>query len=282
MSDSLGAVLARLSDPVVRDLAWALGSPNLLHQIPLAPANPWYLSLLSDYQDRLFQLDAAPGILHRHCRPYRRLGQYFEALWHFYLLDHSRFQLLAYDWQQVVAGTTLGAFDFIVRDNLLQRTEHWELAVKFYLITDSDAAYGGAVGMNTRDRLRHKLDHMLKRQLRLSRHPDVHERLRRLGLGPHGRRLILKGRLYYPTGCARLLCSQGELGRWGTTMPDTSFVAQQKLGWFTGGRQCERLGAQQAYHDGRDNWYVRVSREWLEKTRDEKQMMEARSGVEPD
>ncbi|MDX1268070.1 MAG: DUF1853 family protein, partial [Oceanisphaera sp.] len=112
MSDSLRLLLTRLTDPVVRDLAWALASPNLLQSSPQAPDNDWYRQLLAEYQPRLCELDAAPEVLHAHCRPYRRLGLYFEALWHFFLLDHSRFQLLAHNWQQVIDGTTVGAFDF--------------------------------------------------------------------------------------------------------------------------------------------------------------------------
>ncbi|MGR7920765.1 hypothetical protein CGX12_04120 [Zobellella denitrificans] len=264
MGDSLPRLLARLRDPVVRDLAWALASPNLLAATPLAPGNDWYRTLLGQYQSRLLALDAAPGILHAHCRPYRRLGQYFEALWRFFLLDHDRFQLLAYDWQQVVAGTTLGAFDFIVWDKQLQRIEHWEVAVKFYLITNPGTACGDARGVNPRDRLRHKLEHMLHHQLRLSQHPQVGERLHRLGLMPDNHRLILKGRLYYPRSCRLFLCEQGERGQWGTELPDPSFEPQQKLGWLTGGRHCERLASRQNYRSGNGDWYIRVDREWLD------------------
>lgn len=264
MGDSLRRLLTRLHDPMVRDLAWALASPNLLPTIPLAPANDWYRTLLSQYRSRLLELDAAPGILHAHCRPYRRLGQYFEALWHFYLLDQERFQLLAYDWQQVVAGTTLGAFDFIVRDKQLQRIEHWEVAVKFYLITDPDTAYGDARGVNPRDKLRHKLEHMLHHQLRLSLHPQIGERLLRQGLMPENHRLILKGRLYYPHDCRLFLDGQGERGHWGTESPDPSFEPQQKLGWLTGGRHCEQLGSRQNYLNREGDWYIRVDREWLD------------------
>ncbi|MBL1377914.1 DUF1853 family protein [Zobellella iuensis] len=264
MSYSLGHLLSRLTDPVVRDLAWALASPNLLHAIPQSPDNCWYRALLGEYQERLFELDAAPAVLHAHCRPYRRLGQYFEALWHFFLLDHSRFQLLAYNWQQVVAGTTLGAFDFIVRDKQLQRIEHWELAVKFYLVTDPRSAFDNARGVNPRDKLRHKLEHMLHHQLRLSQHPQIRERLSRQGLLPETRRLILKGRLYYPSACKHFLCEQGERGRWGTEWPDASFEPQQKLGWLTGGRYCEQLGAKQNYKSKDGAWYIRVDKEWLD------------------
>jgi uncharacterized protein len=263
MSDSLRLFLTQLTDPVVRDLAWALASPNLLQSSPLAPDNGWYRQLLVEYQARLFELDAAPEVLHAHCRPYRRLGLYFEALWHFFLLDHSRFQLLAHNWQQVIDGTTLGAFDFIVWDQQSQRIEHWELAVKFYLISNPDDAYDQACGLNTRDKLRHKVEHMLHHQLRLSQHPQIRERLGRQKLMPQSTRLIMKGRLYYPPSCQQFLSDQGERGHWGVESPDASFEPQQKLGWLTGGRHSEHQDRRQNFRDKKGNWYIRVDSEWL-------------------
>ncbi|MDX1268088.1 MAG: DUF1853 family protein, partial [Oceanisphaera sp.] len=97
---------------------------------------------------------------------------------------HSRFQLLAHNWQQVIDGTTVGAFDFIVWDQQSQRIEHWELAVKFYLISNPNEAYERACGINTRDKLRHKVEHMLQHQLKLSQQPQIRERLIRQKLIP--------------------------------------------------------------------------------------------------
>ncbi len=264
MSHALRSLLARLSDPVVRDLAWALASPNLLQVSQQAPDNDWYRQLLDEYQPRLFELDAAPELLHAHCRTYRRLGLYFEALWHFFLLDHHRFQLLAYNWQQVVDGTTLGAFDFIVWDRASQRIEHWELAVKFYLISDPGAPYGHGCGINPRDKLRHKVEHMLHHQLRLSQHPTIRERLGQLKIMPQKTRMILKGRLYYPSGCQQFLSEQGERGYWGLAHPDASFEPQQKMGWLTGGRLGDHRDKKQNFHNREGNWYIRVDEEWLD------------------
>ncbi|MBO1519040.1 DUF1853 family protein [Oceanisphaera pacifica] len=263
MSQTLTALLSQLTDPIVRDLAWAIASPNLLRASSLAPENTWYERLVGEYQDRLLELDDNPTLLHHHCQSQRHLGFYFESLWHFFLLDHARFQVLAHNWQQVIDGTTLGAFDFIVWDQRLKRIEHWELAAKFYLISRPEQPFDSALGINTRDKLRRKHEHMLNHQLMLSQQPKVHLKLLAQGLLPQHTRLILKGRLYYPNGCQCFLDAQGERGTWGVESPSTAFVAQQKLGWLTGGRDSKTREKKQSYRDACGNWYVQVDQDWL-------------------
>lgn len=266
MSITLRSLLAQLTDPQVRDLAWALASPNLLTDSPLAPDSSWYQSLLIDYHPRLLALDKNPQILHLHCEPHRRLGLYFEALWHFYLLDHPRFQVLAHNWQQVVDGTTVGAFDFLVWDRHSQRIEHWELAVKFYLISQQDDAFDHAFGINPRDKLRRKHQHMLNSQLMLGQHLEVQPKLAQLGLTPRYKRLILKGRLYYPPQCQQFIVPHSERGLWGTAPPSSEFSAQHKLGWLTGGRASTRAERRQNFIDSKGNWYIQVDEDWLAST----------------
>ncbi|MGO1247539.1 MAG: DUF1853 family protein [Oceanisphaera sp.] len=266
MSQTLTALLAQLTDPIVRDLAWAIASPNLLQASALAPDNAWYEQLIGEYRTRLFELDANPTLLHHHCQSQRRLGFYFESLWHFFLLDHTRFQVLAHNWQQVIDGTTLGAFDFIVWDQQLKRMEHWELAVKFYLISQQEQPFESAVGINTRDKLRRKHNHMIHHQLMLSQHPQVHLKLSQQNLLPQHTRLILKGRLYYPSGCQQFLDENGERGTWGIPSPSAEFIPQQKLGWLTGSRVSERREQRQSYQDAAGNWYVQVDKDWLAST----------------
>ena len=265
---ALSALLAQLSDPVVRDLAWALASPNLLSAAQpdsqLAPTDAWYQRLLADYQPRLLALDQDPHVLHVHCAPHRRLGLYFEALWHFFLLDSPRFQVLAHNWQQVVDGTTLGAFDFLVWDHTQQEIEHWELAVKFYLISQQEDAFDHAFGINPRDKLRRKHQHMLNSQLMLANHPHVAPKLNALGLFPRHKRLILKGRLYYPPQSQHFISHTGERGQWGTAPPSQEFIAQHKLGWMTGSRAS--TDRRQNFVDPDGNWYIQVDEAWLDRT----------------
>ncbi|WMC11990.1 DUF1853 family protein [Oceanimonas pelagia] len=280
MSPLLSELLNRLTHNEVRDLAWAIGSPSLLPGLEQAPDDQWYSQLLEEYRPRLLALDREPAVLLRYCGNCRRLGQYFEALWHFFLLDHPRFQVLGYNRQQVVAGRTLGAFDLLLWDHRHRRIEHWELAVKFYLITDIQAPHDSALGINPCDRLRRKLDHMQQHQLRLSRQPAVRRALTAEGLMPDHTRLVLKGRLFYPLGAPLPASHAGNIGRWGHELPGTGFEPQQKLGWMTGGRRTCEQRDRQNYRDRHGNWYVRVNRSWNKEGEHGK--MEARSGVEPD
>ncbi|GAA3531591.1 DUF1853 family protein [Zobellella aerophila] len=262
MSALLSELLTRLQTPVVKDLAWALASPNLLSGYSFMPENQWYEQLLTAYQSRLYQLDRAPEILLRHCQAHRRLGQYFESLWHFYLLDSPRFQLIAHNWQQVEQGITLGAFDFILWDNQLSRFEHWELAVKFYLITEPNEQFGNALGTNPCDKLRHKLEHMSQRQLPLSQKSTIARKLRHQGILPEHHRLILKGRLYYPHHCRRLLCPKGERGEWGYQPPTDDYRAQQKRSWLTGHSPSGVQTSGHCYLNPEGNWYFYMAQDW--------------------
>ncbi|MFH7565657.1 DUF1853 family protein [Oceanimonas smirnovii] len=246
----------------VRDLAWAIGSPGLLPGVSMAPDDSWYAHLLKAYQPRLQQLDRNPALLLHHCRHCRRLGQYFEALWHFFLLDYPGFQVLGFNRQQVVAGRTMGAFDFLLWDHHRQRIEHWELAVKFYLITDMSAPQDSALGINPCDRLRRKLDHMQQHQLQLSEHAEVRAALKAEGLLPVKKRLLLKGRLFYPEGSMLPKQPGHDYGRWGYELPGPGFMPQQKLGWMTGGRVTTELRDRQNYQNEDGSWYVRVDENW--------------------
>ncbi|MDP5291178.1 DUF1853 family protein [Oceanimonas sp. CHS3-5] len=264
MSPLLNDLLDRLTHNEVRDLAWAIGSPGLLSGLEQAPDDNWYAALLEEYRPRLLALDSKPALLQRHCGSCRRLGQYFEALWHFFLLDHARFQVLGYNRQQVVAGRTLGAFDLLLWDQQYRRIEHWELAVKFYLITDTSAPEDSALGINPCDRLRRKLDHMQQHQLRLSRQPEVKKALMAEGLMPAHTRLIMKGRLFYPQHASLPAGRAALTGRWGHGEPGTGFEPQHKLGWMTGGRRTHEQRDRQNYLDRNGNWYVRVDSNWNE------------------
>ena len=259
MSLLLDTLLAQLKDPLVRDLAWTIGSPSLLPALAKAPSPAWYQTLLAGYRPRLYQFDRAPEPLYRHCRDCRRLGLYFEHLWLFFLLDDPRFQLLGHNRQQVVDGRTLGAFDFLLWNGPARQVEHWELAVKFYLVTDPADPVGSAAGLNPSDRLRRKLDYMYRHQLRLSLHPQVRPRLEAEGLMPAQTRLLLKGRLFYP-----METGPGQQAYWGREAPPAGFEPQQKLDWLTGGRPSREPARRQCYRDDEGNWYARVDEQWLD------------------
>ncbi|GAL36185.1 hypothetical protein JCM19240_1627 [Vibrio maritimus] len=63
-------------------------------------------------------------------------------------------------------GRTLGAIDFLIEKPDQQQLEHWEVAIKFYLLKD-----GLWYGPNAKDRLDKKLNRMLEHQLKMSGTP---------------------------------------------------------------------------------------------------------------
>lgn len=189
--------LVNLHDPVVRDLAWALSSPQLLTP---GPDSLNYQQFYADFSQELQNLDAEPAILHDSVLAQRsgRLGLYFEALWQFWLTHNQDYALHAHNIQIQTDGLTLGELDLIVQDQRSKELQHWELAVKFYLGLGATQTTSAWIGPNVKDRLDRKLLHLRSRQLPLLRHPQTQSQLAACGWNVHEQRLILKGRLFYP------------------------------------------------------------------------------------
>jgi len=106
------------------------------------------------------------------------------------LFQHSdHYEFLAEEIQIIKDKKTLGAIDFILKNKIDNTFEHWEVAVKFYLLFD-----GVWYGPNPQDRLDKKLHHMMTHQLKMSQ-TDVFkdEYPQWLTLSP---KLLMQGRLY--------------------------------------------------------------------------------------
>ena len=195
----------------VRDLAWACFSPALL----LSDA------LQSDIGNAVFTLtaqrrawlerldrDAGPLLAHLAGQRNKRLGLYFESLWHFFLSNDPEVELIANNLPVYTDDRTLGEFDCIYYCRRRQQHVHLELAVKFYLGAPAELP-GGEIsewrnwlGPNTRDRLDLKLSHLLQHQIRLSDLPPASAELRRLGIEHPRREIEIKGYLFQPADAA--------------------------------------------------------------------------------
>ncbi len=199
-------------NPGVRDLAWAIGSPPLA-RLPgdsaSWPDETWYSKQLQRCTAVLDRLDADaswPGEAFSRSKD-QRLGAYFEFLVGQWLDRDERFELLASNLpvrKRLKRGgrETLGELDFIVRDAVTQRTEHWEVAVKFYLgdAPGSDPAHW--IGPGRKDRLDVKLARLVEHQLRLPTLPEARAGLHQRAIKIDGSRVLIKGRLFYPAGNA--------------------------------------------------------------------------------
>lgn len=173
--------------PVVRDLAWLIGTPPLLSPSTDAagfegvfwPSTDYFHELLCETTPLLHALDQDPSALIAHSENSRdyRLGTYVERLLSFWLAhpQNPRFELVAANLAIRENGITLGELDYIVCDKRDNSLAHWELAVKFYLgrpEADIDQQW---LGPGLHDRLDIKRDHLCRHQLAISQKALAHE-----------------------------------------------------------------------------------------------------------
>jgi hypothetical protein len=195
--------MTRFQNPHVCDLAWAISSPPLLlsdNSECTWYSNGWYRSAGAESAELMSHADRQPQRLEAMLaeRPDRRLGNYFETLWAYWLMVNPRFELLGRNLQINEQGRTLGELDFIVRDRAAGKCLHWEVAIKFYLGRGDTGLHSNWVGPGKRDRLDLKVDHLQNRQSKHGSHPRVREWCDSRGIRIDACAVILKGRLFYP------------------------------------------------------------------------------------
>lgn len=254
---TLERLMARLQCPAVRDLAWAVGSPGLLD----ASHPAWAGRLLTDdfltdavmrLEADLLALDADPAPLDAFLEAHHshRLGHYFENLVAFWLETEKVGDLRVR--QPVREGQAVrGEFDFLFRHAPFGGWQHWEVAVKFYLLEDAGVGLAGFLGPNPHDRLADKVERLFGHQLRLM---ETDAGRAALGGTSVTARALVKGWLFHPLGepsvtvpgiSARAL--RGFWLRWGgQPLPVTHTAARWKvlprLSWLAPalGREGER------------------------------------------
>lgn len=202
--------------PFVRDLAYVLACPNVLtqwidfspdqntHTIAVHNSEFWTMQFEA-YKSRLDELDATNAYqqLTRYLlsRPSpNRLGFHFEGLLSFWLEDgyarglHS-YETLASNIQLYNGKQTIGELDLILYNHTDKLTEHWELAIKFFMGSKPFAPTDW-VGINSNDNLQRKMTYMQNKQFRaIWVDTKDHGRVKidkRYG--------IIKGRFFLPMG----------------------------------------------------------------------------------
>lgn len=172
--------------PYVRDLAYVLACPNVLtewidfapyqntHTISVHSAHFWQAQFEA-YQPRLKELDTTKDYqeLTRYLlkRPSpNRLGFHFEGLLSFWLEDGFArnlhpYETVANNVQLYNGKQTTGELDLILYNHQHKLTEHWELAIKFFM-GSAPFAPENWVGINSNDNLQRKMTHMQSRQFR--------------------------------------------------------------------------------------------------------------------
>lgn len=188
-------------NPIVRQLAFAIASPNIIKQIPDELTLVHRFALHDDafwqkqffqYQSRLNELDQNPDELIQFLAQLKstRLGLRFEYLMWFWLQDHAQkeFELIGHSIQIIHEKHTLGELDFLVLNKNNMQIEHWEVALKFYL-AEGNMFLAEWYGLNRSDTLVRKLNHFSQKQFQFQ-HID-HQVIQ-------SRYAILKGQLYLP------------------------------------------------------------------------------------
>lgn len=225
MPEDIAAICRTYRHDVVRDLVWAIASPPLMQPDGCGCQwfdEAWYFQRYLGSETWLRALDADPAPLLTAVAEQkdRRLGNYFETLWAFWLEADQRYDLIVRNLPVREGGDTLGELDFVVRDNQTGLNYHWELAVKFYLGVDDTAQMANWHGPGKRDRLDIKLNHLKKRQSQMCELPQTQALLREKGIEITGCAVILKGRLFYPgsedaqLGPPREACTHHLRGNW--------------------------------------------------------------------
>ena len=129
----------------------------------------------------------------------QKLGHLYEDALECLLDASERLDRIASHLQIVnAAGVTLGELDFVLYDRLQQTHVHDELAVKFYLATQTNEGWMYP-GPDPRDNWQRKLDRMRTHQLLLSQRPEVRRLLKdRFSIDAVEVRQLIYGRLFSP------------------------------------------------------------------------------------
>lgn len=190
--------------PLVRDLAWAIGSAPLLED-PQKKSGLNFIDpeWMNDRFDRhlpwLQQQDQHPTLLEKFLESehIELVGKRFEALIKFWLTHHPDFELKAANIQFSNNEKTIGEIDFIVYDKWTEELFQMETACKYYYAHTSSADWNEWWGPNHQDRLGLKVQ-KFKSQTALLKTAQGRQICSSIGAEKIPSAVFLKGYLFYP------------------------------------------------------------------------------------
>ena len=236
------------SNAVARDLWWVASSPPLMADVARLPQHNEtqqlaLQALLRPAVDQLAAMTLEDAMATVGVKGWR-VGNYFEALVAYWLRQLPGWRLLAANHPVRQDKRTLGAYDFIVR-NAERRAEHWEVAVKFYLLRGDPTDWRNWVGPNQRDRLDKKVNRMRDHQLVLSRREVGRDALQDLEVTDiYQQFVVLKGYFFTEWGTPStgpVNATRHAEGRWAEVdripdlrhaFPDSRWVRRDKPFWL--------------------------------------------------
>ena len=168
-------VLQKLENPHVRNLFWALASPNTLAEEEFPQLFPDHLmqQLWMENEDFFYALDEAPHTLENYTERYSqgRLGHYFEALLRYFIEKSPSTESVLSNFQINEDKTTIGEIDLVFDWNGTRY--HWEIAIKYFAMINEGLTWREWIGPSGDDRLDIKLNHVFEHQIPLITHPQV-------------------------------------------------------------------------------------------------------------
>ncbi len=190
-----------LNNPAIAHLASITHSPLLIGSLGHFEAID--RADLTAWLESIAKLDITQSI-----QPHKftRIGLYYEALIEFlctvaYRAGVFPYELITKNLQVNTSRSTLGEFDFLLRDQD-GTVIHLETAVKFFLLSDKyqgdSQNWSSWVGPNSRDRLDLKLKHMRDHQLTLSQQQECIPLLKTYNVDPKQIRIhhLIQGQLF--------------------------------------------------------------------------------------
>lgn len=218
-----------LTDPflhhsVVRDLAWVIANPPIIqglkHHQYWTSSSGW-AHAYENFKQQLKDLDENPIELTNLLEKQHdyRLGHRFETLLTYWFNHNARHEILTQNLQIHDANRTIGEFDFIIKDTLNNKIQHWEVACKFYIGIENTPQALHWVGPMLKDRLDIKYNSMQTRQSKLSEHPAAQLKLKQLGISIDEHICLMKGRLFHPiqpssAAYPKLVADDHQRGEW--------------------------------------------------------------------
>lgn len=227
-------------NPIVRQLAFVVASPNIIHTLPQElhiqnsfrlHDDSFWIEHYQRYEFRLLELDKNPQEIIDFMSQLKstRLGLRFEYLMWFWLKDHEyhHYQLIDHSIQIIEGKNTLGELDFLVLNRSTNEIEHWEIALKYYL-GEANLCLPHWYGLNRSDTLNRKLNHFSQKQFQFES-AQGHTIQKRM--------CVLKGQLYLPSryddhNIPKWINPSRRIGSWGHQILTHHYYRLKRQEWI--------------------------------------------------
>jgi hypothetical protein len=220
-------VLQKLENIHVRNLFWAVASPNLLTESAFPKLFPDHLmqEMWLENENWFYALDEKPKTLEEYTQKYHkgRLGHYFESLIRYFIERCPCFEVVLSNFQIIEDKITIGEIDLVF--DWRGKRYHLEIAVKYFAMINDGLTWTDWVGPSGNDRLDVKLNHVLNHQIPLISHPQV---ARVVGNNLESF-IFLKGKFFANDAIPNWVNTKQGLGKYVKEKDFRTFLKQEKI-----------------------------------------------------